>query len=155
MPSWFICGRTPRKTFSLKQSPKCDSKIFTYNCFVIDFKLYLDRLINSHTFLVTFLELIKGGLKRWIFRYNLFLLNRSIRGRKWLSGFSSLGMQSIIKVLNSLVSVKMRGNETTDKKKMQWDSRLKLMLHKSSVSQPYHLNLSFSWIIWGKHSYHS
>lgn len=78
--------KTPGKYFHSNEVHNCDPKIFTYNCFGIDLKVHLDRFINSDCFLVTFLELIKGGLKKPIFRYNLVILKKC-KGEK-MTGLS-------------------------------------------------------------------
>lgn len=94
----------------------CDPKIFTYNCVFIDLKLHLDRFRSSDLSLVTFLELMKGGLKREIFGWNLGTVSRSARGKNGRLVSFIIGHVIRHKLLNSLLSVKMRGNESTDKK---------------------------------------
>lgn len=141
---------TPRETFALQWSPMCDPKIFTYNCVCIDLKLHLDRFRSSDLFLVTFLELMKGGLKREIFGGNLVTVSRSARGK------NGCLVSFIIGHVIHYKGVKLIAKCENERKwvywqKMQRDNKLKWLLHKSSASQPHCLSLLFSWIVGLQH----
>lgn len=108
----------PGETFPFCLSPDFNPKISSHNHFGIDLKLFLDRFINSGLSLVTFLELIKGRVRGEVFGYNLVTLNRSTRGRKLLSSLPFITKLVIhYKGVKLTGCVKMRGNESTDKKK--------------------------------------